>query len=458
MRIVEVAAESVPLVKVGGLADVVDGLSRALHRLGHRLDRILPGYRRHLPDLHTLPARKVEGFVFRYTPGETGTLWFLDAPALFDRKGIYGEQGKGYPDNWKRFGLFSRAAAALIQTLEPTPDVVHVHDWHTATVPVFLGSEVLSILTLHNAAYQERLTADRAALLGLPYDPGDPFTHSLLAQGLRAATWIVPVSPTYARELLEEGTDHGLAPLLRPLRERIHGILNGLDTERWDPRNDPALPVAYGISTLEEGKRAAARTLRQELDLPSAGPLLGMVARITRQKGQDLLPALLPILRTHNAILVILGTGDGLLEDRLQRLANLDPRYIRFIRAFRDDLARRIYAASDWFLMPSRYEPCGLAQMIAFRYGTPVVAHRTGGLADTVVDLHADPSRANGFLFWPFGAEPFRVAVDEALTLQKEQPEAYARLRMQAMQTPVSWEGAARAYVELMQARQEVHP
>ncbi len=458
MQIMEVAAESVPLVKVGGLADVVDGLSRALHRMGHRVDRILPGYVRHIPGYADLPTIEVGEYTFRYMPGETGTVWFFHEPALFDRQGIYGEQGKGYPDNWLRFGRFSRAAAALILHLETPPDVVHVHDWHTATVGVFLPSTMRTVLTLHNAAYQERLTPDRAAVLDLPYDPGDPYTHSMLAQGLRTASWIVPVSPTYARELLGEGTDHGLAPLLRPLQARIRGILNGLDTERWDPRSDPALPVRYDISRLEEGKRAAARALRQELGLPSAGPLLGMVARITRQKGHDLLPALLPILRKHRATLVILGTGDALLEDRLQRLSSLDPAHIRFIRAFRDDLARRIYAAADWFLMPSRYEPCGLAQMIAFRYGTPVIAHRTGGLVDTVVDLHAAPARANGLLFWPFGAEPFRVVVDEALTLQKEHPEEYARLRIQAMQTPVSWEVSARAYLTLMQERQGVHP
>ncbi|MCF6192567.1 MAG: glycogen synthase, partial [Candidatus Hydrothermae bacterium] len=367
-----------------------------------------------------------------------------------------GEQGKGSPDTGRRFGRFSRAAAALIQRMAPPPDGVHVHDWHTATVPVFLSASIPTILTLHNAAYQEPLTAAQARALSLPYDPEDPYTHSMLAQGLRTAHWIVPVSPTYARELLQEGTDHGLAPLLRPLRTRMRGILNGLDTERWDPRTDPALPRPYDASTLEEGKAAAARVLRKELDMTGPGPLLGMVARITRQKGHDLLPVLVPVLRQYRATLVILGVGDLRMEERLQRLAELAPRHVRFIRAFRDDLARRIYAGVDWFLMPSRFEPCGLAQMIAFRYGTPVVAHRTGGLADTVVDLRPHPERANGLLFWPFGATPFEMTVEDALRMMLETPERYAQLRRNALQTPVSWDRSARAYLQLLEAAHRV--
>ncbi len=456
MRIVEVAAESVPYVKVGGLADVVDGLSRALHRLGHRVDRILPGYARHIPGYADLPEIQVAGYTFREMQGETGTVWFFHEPTLFDREGVYGEQGKGYPDNSRRFGIFSRAAAALIQRMVPPPDGVHVHDWHTATVPVFLSASIPTVLTLHNAAYQEPLTAALARTLSLPFDPEDPYTRSMLAQGLKAAHWIVPVSPTYARELLQEGTDHGLAPLLRPLRDRVRGILNGLDTERWDPRTDPALPRPYDASSLEAGKAAAAHALRKELDLPEPGPLLGMVARVTRQKGHDLLPALVPMLKQYRATLVILGVGDTRLEERLVRLAELVPRHVRFVRAFRDDLARRIYAGVDWFLMPSRFEPCGLAQMIAFRYGTPVVAHRTGGLADTVVDFHTHGGRANGLLFWPFGAAPFRMTVEDALRLMQETPDRYAQLRRNALHTPVSWDRSARAYLQLLKTTHRV--
>ena len=474
LRILMVASEAAPFAKTGGLADVVGALPPALRELGHDVRLVLPGYKcvrqadlplqRYRAKIPVPIGGQIYPLAYRQADLNGIPVYFLDAPELFDRNGLYGEQGQDYPDNAFRFGLFSRAALELARRLDFRPDIVHAHDWQTGLAPVYLREhlwrdphfmETGSLFTIHNLGYQGLFAAETLAELGLDsalfdIDRLEYFGRiSLLKGGIRFADRISTVSPTYCREIQTAAHGMGLEGLLTSRSNRLHGILNGLDEKLWDPGNDPALPQAYAAGDLR-GKRVCKQALQKELGLQPepAIPLAAMVTRLDPQKGIDLLIEAWQTLLERKYQLVVLGSGTPRYERQLAELAEAYPGRSKVLRGFDDALARRIYAGSDLFLMPSRYEPCGLGQLIALRYGSVPVVRNTGGLADTIIDPQESTAEANGFLFADYTANGLLEAVDRALSAFDRQP-FWQELVRHGMEQDFSWQRAAADYVEL---------
>jgi starch synthase len=474
MRVLMVAPEVHPLAKTGGLADVLAALPRALGRLGVDLTVCLPAYRSALR-----AAGRVESVARLAVPVSCRTepadvLRLPDAPLptvlvrhdrYFDRDAPYGDAGGDFPDNAERFAFLCRAVLEWLRGVRPRPDVIHVHDWPTALVPAFLRAgathypeldRVRTVLTIHNLAYQGRMAAGEWHLLNL--DPryfGPEFLEfygqiNYLKAGLVFAEAITTVSPRYAQEILTPARGEGLDGVLVARRTRLHGILNGIDTAEWDPATDPHLPAGYDLHDLR-GKARCKAGLRAEVGLGSNpdAPLLAVVSRFVEQKGIDLLePALPPILSADGAQLVVLGSGEMRYERQLRRLASRFPGRVALRFGFDEALAHRIEAGADLFLMPSRFEPCGLNQLYSLRYGTVPVVHATGGLDDSVVDYDPDTDSGTGFKFRDHTPEALRGAVARALALWQDGAR-WLRLVRRGMAEDVSWDRAARQYHRL---------
>jgi starch synthase len=469
MRILQLASEAVPFAKTGGLGDVVGSLARHLAAAGHEVDLILPYYRSIAASGQADERRPA----LRFAPSELGTAgggrlvsgpaldgartWFVDLPELFDREGLYGAGGADHPDNLLRFAAFVRAALLAAERLELTPEVVHCHDWQTALAPVWLaGTDAApTVLTIHNLAYQgwfpaaDRLTADVAPGAGRRL-PGAADLH-LLREGLSAADQVTTVSPTYASEIVEPELGCGLDELLRGLEPPVVGILNGIDTDVWNPADDPYLPDGWQAEDVS-GKRAARAVLAEAFgfDAPAETPIFGLVSRLVEQKGIGLLDELQPrIAEWTDARFALLGTGEARYERLLEKLTELP--HVGARVAFDERLAHLVEGGSDFFLMPSRFEPCGLNQMISQRYGALPIVHRTGGLADTVTPADARriaAGSATGIVFEHFDAAGLEWAIEEALRLYAD-PATYARVQTAAMRLDHSWNGRLPAYEAL---------
>jgi starch synthase len=444
MRVAFVAAECEPFAKTGGLGDVVDALARAIGRIGPArgveapVDVYLPRYRGIVDcadaDRSTLeipdplaPDRKA--IVDLITFDANGyRLRLVDHPAAFDRDGLYGPPGGGdYPDNAWRFGLLCRAALEAVRrdaAAGRPVDVVHIHDWHAAPVALDrdLGldrdpavARLAIVMTLHNLAYHGWTPPDRVAELGLPPErlPGGSTADGidLLREGVVRAELVTTVSPTFAVQAVTSDLGFGLQGALAAKGDRFVGILNGLDTELWDPATDADLVAGYSRRE-PSGKAACRRDLLQRVgfDADDPSPVLGMIGRLDPQKGFDLLAAAAPRLLAGGARIVVQGAGDPTLADPFRALAAANPTAVYLNERFDRAMARRIYAGVDLFLMPSRFEPSGQGQMIALRYGTPPVARATGGLVDSIADERAAPGEGTGFLF----REPTPAALAEA--------------------------------------------
>lgn len=461
MRVLFVAAELAPLAKVGGLGDVISGLPQALARLEVDVRIAIPKYR-------GVPAAVFRGAfpvvvggmertcgVFEGAlPGTSVPVYFLGHDPYFDRPGIYGEGGTGYPDELERFAFLSRAALGLPGVVGWVPDLVHVHDWHTALVPVLLrtaGSRIRSLLTVHNFAYQGAFPLERGRALGLDPEGWRLVVHgdgiNLLAGGIRAADWVNTVSPSYARECLADAM--GLEGELRAREEAFSGILNGIDTEVWDPARDPHLWAPYSADDLA-GKAENKRRLREALGLrEERAPLVGMVGRLVEQKGLDLVMAAFERMMALGVQFVVLGEGERRYEDFLR---GAEARYggrVRALVEFSEKWAHRIEAGADLFLMPSRFEPCGLNQLYSLRYGTVPVVHATGGLRDTVVDCGPRAEVGNGFVFEAYTPEALLEALGRAVRLWRGDPVAWERLVRRGMAGDRSWNRPAREYLSL---------
>ncbi len=491
-KVLMVAAELWPLVKVGGLADAVSALSRALRDLGHDVRCALPAYARALRalpegarrgDLVQRPCRLGDAEV------AAGAQWVehetLPAPVLlihhpwFDREGVYDDPatGEGYADNGRRWALFARAIHLWLQEGSWRPDIVHGHDHQAAPLIGLLrwapragaaAPRPALVFTIHNLGYQGLQPPRWIGEIGLPWDlfyPTGPLEYhgqvNLMKIGIRAADRLTTVSPRYAEEICSSPEfGLGLEWDLRARREHLRGILNGIDTSLWDPARDPHLPYRYDAESLA-GKGRNKAALKRELSLRSRGapaPLLVWVGRLVEQKGTDLLLEALPWLVERGAQAVILGSGRGRYEQELRRLAERFRGEVCFCQGMDEALAHRIEAAGDILLMPSRYEPCGLNQMYSLRYGTIPVVRAVGGLADTVVDVDEEPERANGFVFRLFETIEFRKTVHRAWRAWRRRAEWRALVR-RAMAAPWSWSEAARAYLdvyaEALAAREE---
>jgi starch synthase len=474
MKLLMVASEAAPFAKTGGLADVVGSLPPALSSLGHDVRLVMPWYRQvraitgELPlSSNTLSIPMGEhSYKVGYRTGESQgvQLYFLDYPEYYDRDELYGEQGHDYPDNAKRFGLLSSAAIELTRHLDFVPDVIHTHDWQTGLVPLYLHQQLWrdnyfagtgSLFSIHNLGYQGVFPSETAASLGIDSSllTSDGIEYhgdfSLLKAGIRFAQEVNTVSPTYCQEIQTREQGMGLDGLLRARTDHLHGLLNGLDGKLWSPAQDHALAQPYSPDELS-GKAICKQQLQEELGLLTAPDkaIVAMVTRLDPQKGIELVLESWEKILSRNLQLVILGTGSPDYEHRLAEAADFYPGQAKVLLRFDDALSRRIYAGSDIFLMPSRYEPCGLGQLIALRYGCIPLVHATGGLADTIIDPRVAPGTANGFVFEEYQHASLLEGLDRALKTYDEQT-LWQEIRYQGMTQDMSWHQAAEQYLGL---------
>ena len=476
LKICFAASEVAPLAKTGGLADVAAALPAELLRTGHDVRTFVPFYSTidrgttefapvdSIRDIEIQVGAKAYRFtVFTPKSEESDTpLYLIDCPELYARSTIYTKDD----DEAQRFTLFSRAVIECCQRLAWAPDVFHCNDWHTALIPFLLRSvydwdalfkNSRTLVTIHNIGYQGNFPASVVGAIGL-----EPWTHlfdqgeiqagrvNFLRTGLIYADAISTVSPTYAREIQTEEYGMGLQHLLQSRSEVLVGILNGVDYEVWSPERDAWIAHPYSPGH-PEGKRKNKRHLMESLGLTDGErlPLAGIISRLAYQKGFDLCFDVLPEPLSANAMrLVVLGSGEARYEELFVELQKRFPGRVCYHQGYHDELAHMIEAASDIFLMPSRYEPCGLNQMFGMKYGTLPIVRKTGGLADTVTPVDGESGRGTGFVFEHFTADGLRWALDQALTCYRN-TSLWKRLMMNAMQENFSWEVQSRPYVEL---------
>lgn len=472
MRLLFASSEVFPLAKTGGLADVSASLPRALATLGHEVRIALPAYpaaRAALAEsrkLGPVPGLSGATLIGGRLPGTELPVVLVDAPDLFERPGgPYGDaSGRDWPDNARRFHGFARALCAIALDragLGWRPELVHCNDWQTGLVPALLSREATrpaTVFTIHNQAYQGLFDRAQFNALDLPEDWWTPNAlefyggFSFLKAGLVFADQLTTVSPTYARQLLEPEHGCGLDGLLRNRRADFTGILNGIDAEVWNPAADPHLTCPYDRATVDAGKRTNKMALQREQGLPVANevPLLGLVGRLVEQKGIDLVVEVIEAWRDRPLQWVLLGSGDAAWEQRLGALAVACHERVAVRIGYDEGLAHRIEAGADFFLMPSRFEPCGLNQMYSQRYGAIPVVHRTGGLADTVVDVcvrqDGEGKPATGLVFDEPTAAALAQALERGLGLYRN-PAAWQALRRNTMAGDFSWRRSAEQYL-----------
>ncbi len=475
LKILFVTSEAAPLVKTGGLGDVAGSLPPALKALRHDVRILMPAYRAAMRGTEKLgfASLEMEGvpetvrLLQGRLPGTRVKLLLADAPALFDRPGgPYADpRGHDWPDNAERFATLSRVAVAVATDragLDWQPDLVHCNDWQTGLVPALLSlypRRPATLFTIHNLAYQGQFPAPTFERLRLPPElwgmEGLEFHGDLsfIKGGLAFADMLNTVSPTYAREIQTPAYGYGLEGLLQHRAAQLKGILNGIDYNAWNPARDPHIKAPYDHRDLSGKARNKAALLR-EFGLPERPevPLLGFVGRLVEQKGVDLIVTMLPRLLDEGIQAVLIGTGEPRFEEALKRLAADHPEQIATFIGYDEGKAHRLEAGADIFLMPSRFEPCGLNQIYSLRYGTVPVVRRTGGLADTVVDADEDHialGRATGFLFDPPTSEALLQATRRALALYRQRPDLWRALMTTGMKQDFSWRKSARDYVTL---------
>jgi starch synthase len=473
-RILMAASEMAPFAATGGLGDVLGALPPALTALGAEVHVVLPAYRATMRQtghgsIHSTLLIP-QGEVVREAPLITlrhrdVAISFVVADEYFGRDGVYGDQHGDYADNAARFAFFAQAVMALAARLEPPPDLIHCHDWQTSLVPALVRTAaaphlaaVPTVLTIHNLGYQGIFPPDVWPLLGLDrryFVPSHLEFHgqvNFLKAGLVFADALTTVSPRYAEEIQTPEHGHGLDGVLRERRGILHGIVNGIDTTRWDPRRDPHLAAPFDIEDLT-GKATCKAALQRAWGLPIAPrvPLFGMVTRLAEQKGLDLVAAALPDLLAQNLQIVILGRGDEHYERWLQEAGQRDPARLAVRLAFDEALSHQVEAGADAFLMPSRYEPCGLNQLYSLRYGTVPVVRATGGLDDTIDDVDDVPDHGTGFKFRDYTAAALTAAVHRVLARYAD-PSGWQRIMREGMRRDHSWARAAGGYLDLYRA------
>jgi starch synthase len=482
MKVLFVASEAFPLVKTGGLGDVLYSLPHALHDRGVDIRLLLPGYRALLRQLEQVrilgwcDVRGAEGMVSARIletrhPDFAFPLWVVDCPTLFDRAGnpYVSASGLDWPDNAERFTVFARVAALLAQDaldLGWSPAVVHAHDWQTGLVAALLAdlpARPKTVFTIHNLAYGGYFSHAEFVRLQLPSlwwsSEGVEFHggFSMLKAGIVYADSVTTVSPTYAAEICTPEFGYGLDGLLSSRQYKLHGILNGIDTRIWNPHTDPHLPAHYSAGRIQPGKQRNKQALIGRFvpavdEAALQAPLLGLVGRLVEQKGVDWVLAAMPVLLAEtDARFVMLGSGQASYEQKFTRLARQYPHRVFVEIGYDEPLAHQIEAGADLFLMPSRFEPCGLNQMYSLRYGTLPVVFNTGGLADTVVDAteaNLSAGSANGFVFDTPDLDSFLAAIRRALDLYRK-PATWQRLQQTGMRQSFDWSHSAGHYLSL---------
>ena len=467
MKVCFIAAEAAPFVKVGGLGDVIGSLPKSLRELGVDARVILPLYSSIDRERFGLKYKAYQfvdlGWRHSYcgifeTEVDGVPCYFVDNEQYFNRDSIYGQI-----DDGERFAFFSKAALEILPALDFKPDVVNVNDWHTALSVIYLDvlksreaefyKDMKSVLSIHNIEFQGKFNPyEMGNLFGLENKYFDALIYNgdlnLLKGAIQLADRVNTVSETYAREILDPYFSYGLDKILNVEQGKLRGILNGIDVDKFNPKTDPMIPMNYDLKTFED-KVQNKLAFQKEMDLEVNAdiPLIGMVTRLTHQKGIDLiLQASEDILRT-GAQLVILGTGDAHYESALRSLEHYRHDRVRSILLFSNEMSATIYAASDLFLMPSKTEPCGLSQLISMRYGTVPVVHRVGGLRDTVIPFTG--VEGNGFTFESFQAGDMMDAIYRAVTCFYQSPDEWKQIIKNNLQKDVSWEQSAKKYLDL---------
>ena len=500
MNILFAASEAFPFIKTGGLGDVVHSLTVALSQLGDDVRLVLPAYRDVLASVDSLkelgywdlPGAGITHRVRLLQAHQESLgdyLYLIDVPALFDRAGnpYVHSDGFNWHDNAERFTVFSRAVAQMAKGIPGSdwrPDVVHSHDWQTGLVPAFLSMthpRPRTVFTIHNLAYDGYFTQADFQALGLPPEWWSPDYvefyggFSMLKAGMVFADKVTTVSPNYAREICTPEFGYRFEGVLNHLGDKLSGILNGIDLDIWNPATDPHLVANYSVKSGSKGKATdtqaawvAAKRKNKQACMASVGlldtqnksasrqrldaPLLGFVGRLVEQKGVDLMIDMIPYLfSTTDANVVVLGSGHMHYETELQQLAERYPNRLHVHIGYSEDFAHQIEAGSDMFLMPSRFEPCGLNQMYSLRYGTPPIVNFTGGLADTVVDTTAETLKdktATGFVFHEPSAEALLQAIRRAIKIYQK-PAQWQQICETAMHQELGWEASAKKYQQL---------
>jgi starch synthase len=470
MKILSVASEVFPLVKTGGLADVTGSLPKALAPFGIETVTLVPGYPPLMREIAGQPPLiEVDDMlgvrVALHHVRQAGlSLFVLDAPALFDRPGgpYVDADGIDHADNWRRFAVLSLAGAEIAAGLLPgwRPDVVHVHDWQTALVPVYMrqmGVDTPVVLTIHNLAFQGQFGIDRLPELGLSplllsQDGLEYYGDiSYLKGGIMTADIITTVSPTYAREILGADFGMGMDGVLATRADRLRGIVNGIDPLVWNPATDPYLPAKYDQLSFWKKRDNRAQLLARFGMTDDGGPIFSAISRLTWQKGMDLLAEVADEIAGNGGRLIVFGNGDHAIEAALKAAAERFPGRVAVHIGYDEPTAHLIHGGSDVVVQPSRFEPCGLTQLYAMRYGCVPVVARTGGLSETIIDANdaaVSMRAATGFQFHPVTADGLRFALRRAREAFRN-PAGWARLQVQAMRAEFSWQRSAEQYAEI---------
>jgi len=471
MRVLFVSSEVTPFRKTGGLGDVSGALPKALKSRGVDVRVVMPLY----GGIRWNELERLEGVLevpmyygtaraavrLGSLPGSEVPIYFLEHHGYFDRPELYGVGDGAYPDNLERFTFFSRASLELARALGFEPDAIHANDWQTALIPVYLNAlyrgatlaRAATLFTIHNLAFQGVFDPGALFVTGLDRERYNPSelehygTMNLMKVALAHATLLSTVSPTYAGEIQRPEHGAGLDGVIASRRADLHGILNGIDTEEWDPKKDRHLPARYSGEDLS-GKAICKRELQREMGLPmlSGAPLFGAVSRLTPQKGFDLLAQAMERLLGWDLQIVLLGSGDADAEQYFSALSSMRGDKFRARIGFDNGLAHRIEAGCDFFLMPSRFEPCGLNQMYSLRYGTPPVVHATGGLVDTVLNYDESKGEGTGFVIYELNARSLGDSVGWAISTYFDRPRDLEAMRRRGMREDFSWTEAAKRY------------
>ena len=466
MRVLAVASELYPLMKTGGLADVTGTLPLALQTLGIKVRTLIPGYPAALRGLGP-PAAVYEYGSARILAGSVNGLevLLLDAPELFDRPGgPYGDPaGVDWPDNWRRFAALSKCGADIAagHLRDWQPDLVHVHDWQAGLTLAYLRHGPVpampAVMTVHNLAFQGQFPPSIFPQLGLPQSAfsveGAEYYGNVcyLKAGLRYSNVITTVSPSYAQEIRTPAFGMGLEGLLNARADVLHGIVNGIDTEVWDPGSDLDLEATYSSRTLQRRKKNREAVERRFVLEGDDSPLFCVISRLTFQKGTDMVAAVADDLVAAGGKLAVLGSGERAQEAALLAAAARNPGRVGVIIGYEESLSHLLQGGADAILVPSRFEPCGLTQLCALRYGCIPLVARTGGLADTVIDANdaaLAAGVATGFQFGPLSSGSLRQALGRAFEVFRR-PKDWAAMQRQAMKSDVSWDTSAARYAEL---------
>lgn len=478
MKIVSVASEMAPYAKTGGLADVAGSLTKELHALGHEVVAFLPRYKSLNPETWKfqtaierleipIGTEREACRVLSRVDNAGITVYAIDHPEYFNRDQLYGTALSDYPDNDLRFTFFQKAVLETLRTLGFAPDIVHCHDWQTGLIPVFLKTlyakeplfkKTRSVFTVHNLAYQGNFPPDSLPMTGLSWDEFkfDRLEFygkvSFLKAGLVYGDAVSTVSERYAREVQSKEFGCGMENVIASRKDHLHGVLNGIDYREWNPETDPDIAERYTLSKIEK-KLVNKQALQKENNFKAdpATPVVGIISRLIDQKGLDILIPALEEIAQLGVQFVLLGTGEEKYHKILRDIAKKRKEQFGIHIVFDPKMAKSIYAGADLFILPSYYEPCGLAQMIALRYGTIPVVRATGGLADTIQEFNAKSGKGNGFLFEEYSTSAFLEALKRALKVYEDK-DLWLLLTKNAMESDYSWSASAKKYLQIFES------